>query len=150
MLRSRLPGNRVIPDPVERRRLLKLGAEMNHAVEHNLEIVSIKTYCRWVREEHDGREPVAVARPQPLHLRHAFWETWRRGSWASENAHEEARTAPRPDRRAVVPVGLANAQSGQVRLGWSGWSHVSRPSGGAAVVPPPPLRSRRSPACPRC
>ena len=42
ILRSRLPGNRVIPDPVERRRLLKLGAEMEHAVEHTLELVSIK------------------------------------------------------------------------------------------------------------
>ena len=28
ILQSRLPGNRVIPDPTERRRLLKIGAEM--------------------------------------------------------------------------------------------------------------------------
>ena len=30
ILRSRLPGHRVIPDPVERRRLLKAGAEVDH------------------------------------------------------------------------------------------------------------------------
>ena len=32
LLQSRLLGNRVIPDPLERRRLLKIGAEMSHAV----------------------------------------------------------------------------------------------------------------------
>ncbi len=31
MLQSRLPGNRIIPDPAERRRLMKIGAEMGHA-----------------------------------------------------------------------------------------------------------------------
>ena len=46
MLQSRLPGNRIIADPVERRRLMKIGAEMRHAVEHTLGIVSIKTYSR--------------------------------------------------------------------------------------------------------
>jgi len=46
MLRCRLPGNRVILDPVERRRLMKIGAELGHAVEHTLDIVSIKTYRR--------------------------------------------------------------------------------------------------------
>jgi putative transposase len=64
ILRSRLPGNRVIPDPVERRRLMKLGAEMDHAVERTLEIVSIKTYRRWLREEQSGREPGKVGRPR--------------------------------------------------------------------------------------
>ena len=37
ILRSRLPGNRAIPDPTERRRLLKIGAEMGHVVEHTLD-----------------------------------------------------------------------------------------------------------------
>ncbi len=50
ILRSRLPGNRVVPDPAERRRLLKIGAEMGHAVEHTLDILNIKTYRRWLRE----------------------------------------------------------------------------------------------------
>ena len=62
ILRSRLPGNRVIPDPVERRRLLKAGAEIDHAVEDTLGVVSIKTYRRWLREERGGREPGKVGR----------------------------------------------------------------------------------------
>jgi len=64
ILRSRLPGNRVIPDPVERRRLLKAGAEVDHAVEDTLAIVSVKTYRRWLREEHGGRQPGKVGRPR--------------------------------------------------------------------------------------
>ena len=50
ILQSRLPGNRVIPDPTERRRLLKIGAELGHVVEHTLDILNIKTYRRWLRE----------------------------------------------------------------------------------------------------
>ena len=70
ILRSRLPGNRVIPDPVERRRLLKAGAEVGHAVEDTLGIVSVKTYRRWLREERGGREPGKVGRPyMPKSLR---------------------------------------------------------------------------------
>lgn len=34
MLEARLRGNRVILDPAERHRLMKVGAELNHAVEH--------------------------------------------------------------------------------------------------------------------
>jgi len=64
ILRSRLPGNRVIPDPVERRRLLKAGAEVGHAIEDTLGIVSIKTYHRWLREERVGRAPGKVGRPR--------------------------------------------------------------------------------------
>ena len=47
MLKERLPGNRVILSPVERRRLMKVGAEIDHRVEDTLGIVSIKTYRRW-------------------------------------------------------------------------------------------------------
>ncbi len=64
MLQSRLPGNRVIPDPIERHRLMKIGAEMDHAVEHTLDIVSIKTYRCWLREKHHGRQPRKVGRPR--------------------------------------------------------------------------------------
>ncbi len=64
MLQSRLPGNRVIPDPIERHRLMKIGAEMDHAVKHTLDIVSIKTYRRWLQEEHGGRQPGKVGRPR--------------------------------------------------------------------------------------
>ena len=63
ILKTRLPGNRVILDPVERQRLMKIGAEVGHAVEHTLEIVSVKTYRRWQREERGGREPGKVGRP---------------------------------------------------------------------------------------
>jgi putative transposase len=47
LVKERLPGNRVILDPVEWQRLMKIGAEVEHAVEHTLEIVSVKTYRRW-------------------------------------------------------------------------------------------------------
>jgi putative transposase len=64
MLKERLPGNRVILDPIERRRLMKIGAEIDHRVEDTLGIVSIKTYRRWQREERSGREPGKVGRPR--------------------------------------------------------------------------------------
>ncbi len=64
MLQLRLPGNRVIPDPLERRRLMKIGAEIDHAVEHTLGIVTIKTYRRWLQEERYGRQPGKVGRPR--------------------------------------------------------------------------------------
>ena len=66
ILRSRLPGNRVIPDPVERRRLLKAGEEVGHAVEDTLGIVSIKTYRRWLREQRGGRKPGKLGRPRVI------------------------------------------------------------------------------------
>ncbi len=47
MFKERLPGNRVILDPVERRRLMKIGDEVDHKVEDPLGIVSIKTHRRW-------------------------------------------------------------------------------------------------------
>ncbi|MFA6132855.1 MAG: integrase core domain-containing protein [Phycisphaerae bacterium] len=64
MLQSRLPGNRVILAPAERQRLLKVGLEVDHAVEHTLAIVNIKTYRRWLRDERGGREPGKVGRPR--------------------------------------------------------------------------------------
>ena len=54
ILRSRTPGNRIIPDSIERRRLLKAGAEVGHAVEHTLSVVNIKSYRRWLRENQAG------------------------------------------------------------------------------------------------
>ena len=64
ILQSRLPGNRVIPDPLERRRLLKIGAEMDHAVEHTLDVIHIKTYRHWLREERQGAQVGKVGRPR--------------------------------------------------------------------------------------
>lgn len=64
LLKDRLPGNRVILDPDERRRLMKIGAEVEHRVEDTMELVSIKTYRRWQREERDGQQPGKVGRPR--------------------------------------------------------------------------------------
>ncbi len=64
ILQSRLPGNRIIPGPLERRRLLKIGAELDHAVEHTLDVVSIKTYRRWLREERDSCQIGKVGWPR--------------------------------------------------------------------------------------
>ena len=64
ILQSRLPGNRIIPDPTERRRLLKIGAEMGHAVEHTLGVVNIKTYRRWLRQDRGGCRVGKVGRPR--------------------------------------------------------------------------------------
>ena len=64
MLQSRSPGNRVIPDPLERRRLMKIGAELGHAVEHTLDIVSIKTYRGWLPQERNGFRVGKVGRPR--------------------------------------------------------------------------------------
>ncbi len=49
MLQARLPGNRVVLAPEERQRLMKIGSEVDHAVEHTLGIVSFKTYRRWLQ-----------------------------------------------------------------------------------------------------
>ncbi|HAU37499.1 MAG TPA: integrase [Phycisphaerales bacterium] len=43
---------------------MKVGAELQHRVEDTLEIVSIKTYRRWQREERGGKEPGKVGRPR--------------------------------------------------------------------------------------
>jgi len=64
LLKKRLPGNRVILNPDERRRLMKIGAEVDHKVEDTIEIISIKTYRRWQREESAGRDPRRVGRPR--------------------------------------------------------------------------------------
>ena len=48
--RRKIPGNRVILDPAERLRLLALGEELRHEVQDILELVSLKTYRRWIRE----------------------------------------------------------------------------------------------------
>ena len=64
MLHSRLPGNRAILSRVERQRLMKIGAETGHAIEHTLGIVTIKTYRRWLREERGGSQPGKVGRPR--------------------------------------------------------------------------------------
>ena len=36
--------------------MMKIGAEMDHAVKHTLGIASIQTNRRWLQEEHGGRK----------------------------------------------------------------------------------------------
>jgi putative transposase len=62
MLRAKLPGNRVIVAPEDRRRLLKLGEAMDHQVDDLIGIVSVKTYRKWLREQAAEREPKRVGR----------------------------------------------------------------------------------------
>ena len=64
ILRTRLPGNRIVLSPTERRRLMKIGAEVNHDVHHTIRIVTFKTYKRWLRELRIGRRPGKVGRPR--------------------------------------------------------------------------------------
>lgn len=64
ILRRKLGGNRVIPSPDDRARLLALGAELNHDVASVIGIVTPQTYSRWVLEQQEGRKPGRVGRPK--------------------------------------------------------------------------------------
>ena len=64
ILRRKLGGNRVIPSPDDRARLLALGAELNHNVSDLIGIVTPQTYSRWVIEQREGRQPRRGGRPR--------------------------------------------------------------------------------------
>jgi hypothetical protein len=64
LLKKRLSGNRIILDPKERRHLMKLCADLDHDVKHSIQVVTVKTYRRWQREERAGRTPGKVGRPR--------------------------------------------------------------------------------------
>ena len=64
ILRRKLGGNRVIPSPEDRTRLLSIGRELNHDVADVIGIVTPQTYCRWVAELRQGRKPKRVGRPR--------------------------------------------------------------------------------------
>ncbi len=64
ILRRKLGGNRVIPNPDDRARLLAIGQELNHNVADVIGIVTPQTYCRWVEELRTGRKPKRVGRPK--------------------------------------------------------------------------------------
>jgi len=66
ILRVRIPGKRVIPTPKERARLLSIGAEIDHQVQHLIGIVRFKTYRRWLRELSEGRAVGRVGRPRTI------------------------------------------------------------------------------------
>ena len=50
ILRCKLGGNRVIPSPEGRARLLAIGGELDHDVADIIGIVTPKTDSRWVME----------------------------------------------------------------------------------------------------
>jgi len=64
ILRRKLGGNRVIPTPDDRARLLAIGAELNHRVTGVIGIVTPQTYSRWVTELREGRRTKRVGRPK--------------------------------------------------------------------------------------
>jgi putative transposase len=59
-----LGGNRVIPTPDDRLRLLALGAELDHNVSSLIGIVTPRAYARWVVEQREGRKAGHVGRPR--------------------------------------------------------------------------------------
>ena len=69
ILRRKLGGNRVIPSPGDRARLLAIGQELNHEVADVIGIVTPQTYSRWVRELRQGWWPKRVGRPKIARVR---------------------------------------------------------------------------------
>jgi len=64
ILRRKLGGNRVIPSPDDRARLLAIGQELDHNVAGIIGIVAPQTYSRWVTELREGRKAKRVGRPK--------------------------------------------------------------------------------------
>jgi len=64
ILRRKLGGNRVIPGPADRARLLAIGQELGHKVADIIGIVTLRTYSRWVEELREGRPAKRVGRPK--------------------------------------------------------------------------------------
>ena len=64
ILRRKLGGNRVIPNPDERLRLLAIGAELQQDVADVIGIVTPQTYSRWVVDQRESRKPKPVGRPK--------------------------------------------------------------------------------------
>jgi hypothetical protein len=59
--RRKLGGNRVIPSPEDRARVLAIGRKLNHDVADIIGIVTPKTCCRWVENLRTAR----IGRPPP-------------------------------------------------------------------------------------
>lgn len=64
ILRRKLGGNRVIPSPDDRARLMAIGQELDHNVAGIIGIVTPQTYSRWVTELREGRKARPVGRPR--------------------------------------------------------------------------------------
>ena len=66
LMKTRVPGNRVILSPTERRRLLKIGEELGYQVDDLMHIATVKTYQKWVRKKARGVVAKAVGRPRKV------------------------------------------------------------------------------------
>lgn len=66
ILKSRLPGNRVILSPEERARLLKMGETLDHGVDGLMGIVNVKTYRRWLRDKAQDKPARQVGRRRTI------------------------------------------------------------------------------------
>jgi putative transposase len=64
ILRSKIDGNRIIPSPTDRARLLAIGKELGHEVKDIVVIVKPETYRRRLRESTSDKEPRPVGRPK--------------------------------------------------------------------------------------
>lgn len=54
ILRSRVDATRIVPNPVEKAELLRLGALFDHDVSEVMHVVRPKTYRKWVRQAKRG------------------------------------------------------------------------------------------------
>lgn len=64
ILRRKLGGNRVIPNPDDRARLMAIGQELDHNVAGIIGIVTPQTYSHWVTDSREGRKALHVGRPK--------------------------------------------------------------------------------------
>ena len=86
ILRRKLGGNRVIPSPDDRARLLTIGQELDHNVADVIDIVTPQTYGRCGRELRQGRRPKRVGRPKITWDRCAPPSVPATGSWPSQSS----------------------------------------------------------------
>ncbi len=66
MLRSRLKTQRVILTAKEKKRLLKIGAEIGHQIEGIISIVQAKAYRKWVMNFDDRKPKNSVGQPRKI------------------------------------------------------------------------------------
>ena len=62
ILRALVDQQRLIFSPEERRRLLAIGARLEHQVKGLVTVVQFRTYQRWVKERCEGKKPGRVGR----------------------------------------------------------------------------------------
>lgn len=114
LLHQKLPGNRVILSPADRLRLLRAGAALGHAVNDVLEIVAVKTYWHWIREQRVGKAPGQVGRPKSV-------SRWLRRlvlRLARENIGWGVRRIVGELRKLAFPIGRSSVRRVLVSEGW--------------------------------